>query len=73
MGIFGNSPTTPPFPKNENAIRYPDNYPQKRTILVPILVNTITEVVYIFRFRLFIHILFSQVDTEIFVPLTFNL
>ena len=34
------------------------------------IVKTIREVVYLFRFSIFMHILFIHIDTETFVPLT---
>ena len=69
MGIFGNSPTTLPFPIKENVIQHPDNYPQKRTILVSSLYEKPRrEVVYLYRFSVFIHVLLF-IYVEIFVSL----
>ena len=68
MRIFCNPPFSPLRLswKKENVIRSPDNYPQKRTILVPLPWGSL----YLFRFSIFMHILLVHVDTETFVHLT---
>ena len=57
MAIFSNSPTTRQLIPKENHT------------CVFTMVKTIRKVVSLFRFSIFMHILFIHVDAETFVPL----
>ena len=69
MGMFGNSPITSPFPQKENVIRYSKIIPKKKHSGTLTVVKMIREVVYLYRFSIFMHISFIHVDTETFVPM----
>ena len=69
MGMFGNSPITSPFPQKENVIRYPKIIPKKKHSGTLTVVKMIREVVYLYRFSIFMHISFIHVDTETFVSM----